>query len=112
MKWATHPTSLAAIALMTRLDNVALAKAASDAGRPALDPLQEEFVAFMRPEFLADPEFRQFLGNFMRRMLENEGYRLVEAGAKLPPERRIFLESAAVYVRALRIALEELGGIA
>ncbi len=99
--WPGHPAGKAAIAIMTRIDNVAAACAASDAGRPALDPLQEELAAVLRPDYLADEQFRRFLGNFTLRLMEHTGYVIVRAAVPLPEDRRIVLRSAATYRRAV-----------
>ena len=99
--WASHPAGKAAMGILMREDSVALAIAASDAGRPALDPLQEELVATLRAEVLADDQFKRFLGNFQRRLMHELGYELVSAAVPLPEERRILLRSAATYRRAV-----------
>lgn len=97
--WPDHPAGASAIALMTRLDNVALARQASDEGRPALDPLQEQFRDALPPPVLADRQFLRFLGHFMLRVMEQVGYELVQDQVPLPPHRHIVLKSAAVYRR-------------
>jgi hypothetical protein len=99
--WPAHPAGASAIALMTRLDNVALARQASDEGRPALDPLQEQFRDALPPAVLADPQFLRFLGHFMLRVMEQVGYELVQDQVQLPPHRHVVLKSAAVYRRVV-----------
>lgn len=95
--WPSHPAGASAIALLTRLDNVALARQASDEGRPALDPLQEQLRDALPPAVLADPQFLRFLGHFQLRVMEQVGYELVQDQVPLPPHRQIVLKSAAVY---------------
>ena len=95
--WPAHPAGASAIALLTRLDNVALARQASDKGWPALDPLQEQLRDALPEAVLADPNFLRFLGHFMLRVMEQVGYELVQDQAPLPPHRQIVLKSAAVY---------------
>ncbi len=99
--WPNHPAGASAIALMTRLDNVALARQASDEGRAALDPLQEQIRDALPPAVLADPQFLRFLGHFMLRVMEQVGYDLLQDQVPLPPHRQIVLKSAAVYRRAI-----------
>lgn len=99
--WPTHPAGASAIALMTRLDNVALARDASDEGRQALDPLQEQLRDALPPAVLADPQFLRFLGHFMLRVMEQVGYELLQDQVPLPLHRQIVLKSAAVYRRAI-----------
>ncbi len=102
--WPARPAGAAAIAILVRLDNVALAHAACDAGRAALDPLQEELRDALSGAALADPQFLRFLGNFERRVMERTGFELVEASVPLPPARQIILQSAATYRRVLAAA--------
>lgn len=102
--WPARPVGAAAIAIIVRLDNVTLAHAASDAGRPALDPIQEELRDALSGTALADPQFLRFLGNFERRVMEHTGYELVEASSPLPLARQIILQSAATYRRVLAAA--------
>lgn len=99
--WPEHPAGASAIALLTRLDNVARARQASDEGRPALDPLQEQLRDALPPAVLADPQFLRFLGHFMLRVMEEIGYELVQDQVPLPPHRQVVLKSAAVYRLAL-----------
>lgn len=99
-RWPAHPAGASAIALMIRLDNVDLARQASDEGRPALDLLQEQLQGALPPAMLADPNFLRFLGHFMLRVMEQVGYELLQDEVPLPPHRQIILKSAAVYQRA------------
>jgi hypothetical protein len=99
--WPAHPAGAAAIAIMTRLDNVALARQATDQGRPALDPLQEQFRDALSQTAMNDPQFLRFLGHFMLRVMEQVGYELVQDQVPLPPHRHIVLKSAAVYRRVV-----------
>ncbi len=74
-----------------------LMKDASDRGRPAVEPLQEDLLKRHEQEGVREKRIKRMIGLMARQVLERSGYNKLESRIQVKPQR--LFESGSTYER-------------